>query len=122
MIHKQQKIGSITCDIVQLGKGSVSLQPAFLDKEQFPVLMMKSSDKGYEVGHQNQEYKGKSSEEFKPEITMVFENSKCIDVLIASLEDCKKYYCECGMSKSYENEFCVLCKIQEGTDCKNKHF
>lgn len=90
MIHKNKKVGKHKCFFVEFGNGSVSMQPAFFEKEKHPALMMKSDDRGYKVGDKNDEWIGKNSDSYKPEIVMVFKNEESLNALISSLEDCRK--------------------------------
>lgn len=90
MIHKNKQVGKQKCDLVEFGDGSVSMQPAFFEKEKHPALMLKSDDRGHKVGDTNDEWVGKNSNSYNPEIVMVFKNEESLDALISSLEDCRK--------------------------------
>lgn len=92
MIHKNRQVGRHKCDLVEFGNGSVSMQPAFFKKEQHPALMMKSDERGYKVGDTNDEWVGKDSDAYNPEIIMVFKNEASLDSLISSLEDCRTLF------------------------------
>lgn len=92
MIRKNVKVGTVTCDVIDFGFGSVSMQPAFLDDEKRPTLLLKTNTVPREVGEENDEYHGKNSDDYKPEIAMVFANEKSLDALILSLEDCRKHF------------------------------
>lgn len=90
MIHKNVKISKVKCDTVEFGHGSVQMQPAILEGK--PVLMFRSNLEGHEVGEENGDFIGKTSDEFKPEIVFVFNNQAGMNALIQSIEDCRKHF------------------------------
>ena len=92
MIRKNVLVGKVKCDVVDFGFGSVSMQPAFLDDEKKPTLLMKTNDTEKEVGEESSEWHGKNSDDYKPEIALVFANEKSLDALIQTLEDCRSHF------------------------------
>lgn len=92
MIDKKVKIGNVICDTVNFGFGSVQMQPAYLEKEGKPVLLMKSNGEGHIVGEENDEYHGKNSDDFKPELVFIFHNEEGLQALIDTIEDCRDHF------------------------------
>lgn len=92
MIEKNVKVGNVTCDTADFGFGRIAMQPAFLEEEKKPVLLMKSNFEGRSVGDESDEYHGRNSDEFNPQWVFIFHNEEGLQALIDSIEDCRQYF------------------------------
>jgi hypothetical protein len=92
MIRKNVKVGNVKCDVIDFGFGSVSMQPGYFEDEKSPTLMLKTNTEPREIGEQNSEWIGKNSDDYQPEIAMIFKNEESLNALIESLEDCRDHF------------------------------
>lgn len=91
MIIKEGKVGNSDSIIVTFGKGSISMIPSIKDDGKTPVLLLRNDSSGRKVGDiQKSNYK--DSNEFMPELSIIFENEQGMDAFIASIEDCREYF------------------------------
>lgn len=92
MIVKNGYVGSVKCDIIEFGKGSVQMVGSITDGGNgFPCLLLKTNKEGHGVG-EVRKHNYNDSDDLEPEIAIVFENEAGMDAFISSIEDCRDYF------------------------------
>jgi hypothetical protein len=92
MIHKDIMFGNIQVQsLLEFGNGTIAVMPAQLADPKSSVIMFKSESEPNPINKDMPEYaKGKTSDEIKPEVVMVFTNPESVDTLMWALKKIKR--------------------------------
>lgn len=88
MITKKQKFGKHEVTLLEFGNGTIHVQSA-MHKEGFSSVLFKTADPT-PIGTEH-ETKGMTSDEYNPEVVMVFRDKDSIDVVVEKLKQSQLY-------------------------------
>ena len=90
MIYKNAKVGSVTgVTVCEMGFGGVTMVPSNPQPNTPVSLLIKSQNPPTPIGVK-MTCEEKTSDEYKPELVLMFHNEESIDAVISSLQDCKE--------------------------------
>jgi len=93
MIIKNKMYGNITkVTVAEFGKGTILTNVGINDNNLYVSVLLKTDKKPKKIGFR-ESFKG-TSDDFKPEIALVFYNKESIDVLIERIQEAKKLFDE----------------------------
>jgi hypothetical protein len=89
MIYKNAKYGEVeNVTILEFGKGDILVCNASNDKYKHESIIFKSQDPT-PIGTEDSTFTGKTTNEYAPEVMMIFTKPESIDVVIDHLQKCK---------------------------------